>query len=115
MSIFSEIKDALWFQARKTTQKAVAERAGITQSHVGKLLSGKSPIEKMQLGTLVRLFPEMKIDLTGGIPNELEYQQQAIIDWFFADENRQERYALLDKIERAKKNTESDQSQSEAG
>ncbi|MDD5728265.1 MAG: helix-turn-helix transcriptional regulator [Victivallales bacterium] len=113
--IFDQILSALREEARSTTQQEIADRAGLSQSHVGKILSGKSPVEKIQLGTFRKLFPDADIRLSGGVPDELDYEREAVVKWFFAPEHREERYALLSEIEQAKKNTESARTKSKMG
>lgn len=115
MNIFEKIKQALRKEGQAYTQQQLADRAGLTQAHIGRLLSGKSPVEKLQLGSFKKLFPEAEINLAGGIPDELEYERDAIVKWYFRPENRQERYALLQKIEHDKKNTTGLGTKSKAG
>ncbi len=59
------IKDAIRKECRKTTQQEVAERAGISQTHINGLLNGRKSVKKMSIDTLARLFPDLKISLHG--------------------------------------------------
>jgi len=43
------------------TQTNLAEKTGISQGNLNNILNGKISIDKMTVGTLLRLFPEIEI------------------------------------------------------
>lgn len=47
------------------TQQEIADRAGVTNPYVNKLLSGKCKVGAMKLETLFKLFPRASINLSG--------------------------------------------------
>lgn len=47
---------------RHKTQKAFADATGIHQSRISAYATGKIRFEELSVSTLIRLFPEMKID-----------------------------------------------------
>lgn len=66
MNIYEQISEALHKEWKEgATQQEIADRAGLTNAHINNLLSGKRKIESMKLETLLKLFPKVKIDLTG--------------------------------------------------
>ncbi len=66
MNIYEQISEALHKEWKEgATQQEIADRAGVTNQHINNLLSGKRKIESMKLETLLKLFPKVKIDLTG--------------------------------------------------
>lgn len=64
MDVIQEIEKALKeTYSSGLTQHEMAKKLGISQVHVGRLLSGKSKVEKMELDTLLKLFPNAQIIL----------------------------------------------------
>lgn len=105
MTNTEKIKKALKNLYMDSTQAEIARRAGISQSHVAKLLNGKTPIEKMQVNILLRLFPDMILALPLNAESMQKIQDdESIIAWLDRPENRVDRLELLAKIEREKKN-----------
>lgn len=69
MDIFQQVHKALLekYQAG-ATQQELADAAGISQGHIGNLLSGKRKISGITLENLVRLFPRVTLNLNGALP-----------------------------------------------
>ena len=64
MDVIQEIEKVLRdVYSSGLTQQEMAERMGVSQVHVGRLLSGKRKIEKMELETFLKLFPNAQVIL----------------------------------------------------
>ena len=49
-------------QVETSGQHAIAQKLGLSQSHVGNLVNGSAKIEDLKLSAFLRLFPNIKID-----------------------------------------------------
>ena len=65
--IFIALKEAY---RRAGTQSALADIAGVSQGRIADYLNGRCSIGNMTVATLLKLFPEMKIDFFGGISGD---------------------------------------------
>lgn len=64
MDIYEEIRSLLreeWENG--ATQQQIADRAGVTNPYINKLLAGKRKVSAIKLETLFKLFPEAKLTL----------------------------------------------------
>lgn len=60
-SVYTELK----YQVDNNGQARIADRLGVSQSHIGDLYNGNSSIENLKLSAFLNLFPKMKISLHG--------------------------------------------------
>jgi transcriptional regulator with XRE-family HTH domain len=67
MNIYDLLRQALKaeYDKNNTTQEALGERAGISQQHINRLLSGRSSFANLKFETLLKLLPGIRITLDG--------------------------------------------------
>lgn len=64
MTVFEELRSALREKYDTgMTQKEIADRTGISQSHICKLLNGSRSFSEVTLGNVLKLFPQAKLIL----------------------------------------------------
>lgn len=64
MTVFEELRSALREKYDAgMTQKEIADRTGISQSHICKLLNGSRSFSEVTLGNVLKLFPQAKLIL----------------------------------------------------
>lgn len=82
-SVYTELK----YQVDNNGQARIADRLGVSQSHIGDLYNGNSSIENLKLSAFLNLFPKMKISLhgTAEISDPIE-AIQAITECLTSDE-----------------------------
>lgn len=69
MDIFQQVYKALQEKYQDgATQQELADAAGISRAHICNLLNGKRKTSAMTLESLVRLFPQVTINLNGALP-----------------------------------------------
>lgn len=60
-SVYAELK----YQVGNDGQARVADRLGVSQTHIGDLYNGNTSIENLKLSAFLNLFPKLKISLRG--------------------------------------------------
>ncbi len=69
MDIFQQVHKALQEKYQDgATQQELADAAGISRAHICNLLNGKRKISAMTLENLVRLFPQVTLNLNRALP-----------------------------------------------
>ena len=69
MDIFQQVHKALQEKYQDgATQQELADAAGISRAYICNLLNGKRKTSALTLENLVRLFPQVTLDLNGALP-----------------------------------------------
>ena len=78
MNIFDELRMALREKYDGgMTQREIAEKSGLSQSHVCKLLNGTRSFSEVTLGNVLKLFPRATLLLKTNIPTD-EFDEKLI-------------------------------------
>lgn len=64
MNIYDSCQEALKVEyAKGVTQEDLAKRAGISQSHINRLLNGRSSFKDIKLETMLKLLPQASVSV----------------------------------------------------
>ena len=66
MDVFARLIDELKNERGKgVTNQMMADRCGVSQQHINKLLNGKASLQKLNFGAVLNLFPRVRRLLEG--------------------------------------------------
>ena len=85
-TFLDRVVNELKYQSELEGQQKTADRLGISKSHLWGFCNGSVEVGNMSLTSFLNLFPKMRIQLRGSVPQDSVEEIQNIIDCMSEDE-----------------------------